>query len=141
METRESRTKQTHTQRRGPTKRVANLCSASFVQVPPWFTVAAARKVAQAKRVDHVLIEQTGGHVGLAAVGTLEGAPGHHMVSRWATPAGTEVSPQASRSEAATLMELTGSHWLPVRLGAVLVGVVTRACLTEGPAEVVRSAA
>ncbi|MCG5052928.1 MAG: hypothetical protein KA712_08205 [Myxococcales bacterium] len=141
METRESRTKQTHTQRRGPAKRVANLCSASFVQVPPWFTVAAARKVAQAKRVDHVLVEQTGGQVGLVALDALEGAPGHHMVSRWATPTRAEVSPQASRAEAATLMEVTGSHWLPVRLGAVLVGVITRSCLTERRPEAVRSAA
>ena len=59
------------------------LCDASFVKVPAWFTVSAAIKVATAKRVSAVLIDDPHQKV-VARLKDLKSARPTDMLARWA---------------------------------------------------------
>lgn len=107
------------------------LNSLGFVNVPPWFTVGAARKIASAKQVPFVVVQESGGGLGAVSIAELECAPAGHLVSRWVRRSPAEVSPQARQHEALALMDATGSNWLPVRLANVLMGLVTRQSLGQ----------
>lgn len=120
---------------------VSGLCALPFVSVPPWFTVAAARKVAAAKNVSFVVVAEGAGRVGAVSITELEAAPGGQLVSRWVRRTPVEVSPQARRHEALALMEAAGTAWLPVRAANVLMGLVTRQSLAAGAAEPMAAAA
>jgi CBS domain-containing protein len=109
---------------------VTGLCALSFVGVPPWFTVAAALKVAAAKNVPFVVVEEGAGRVGAVSTAELQAAPPTQLVSRWVRRTPVEVSPQARRHEALALMEAAGTNWLPVRAANVLMGLVTRQSLS-----------
>lgn len=111
------------------------LSSLGFVTVPPWFTVDAARKVAQAKRAPFVVVQEAGGGFGAVSAAELECAPSGHLVSRWVRRSPVEVSPQARQHEALALMDAAGTNWLPVRAATVLMGLVTRQSLTQAPAD------
>ncbi len=112
------------------------LSSLGFVSVPAWFTVGAARKVAEAKKAPFVVVQEAAGGFGAVSAAELECAPAGHLVSRWVRRSPVEVSPQARQHEALALMDAAGTNWLPVRAATVLMGLVTRQSLTQmAPAE------
>lgn len=127
----ETRQEVTRLEVRRPSRAPAQsgLRALGFVSVPGWFTVAAARKVAQAKNVPFVVVEEAKGRFGAVSVTELAGAPDAHLVSRWVRRSPVEASPQMRRQEALAVMEAAGTQWLPVRMATVLLGVVTRQSL------------
>ncbi|MDX2020000.1 MAG: hypothetical protein SF187_07145 [Deltaproteobacteria bacterium] len=58
------------------------LCEASLVKVPAWFTVAAAVKVAEAKRVDVILVDEPR-RKSIARVADLKTGRPHELLARW----------------------------------------------------------
>lgn len=58
------------------------LCEAAFVRVPAWFAVSAAIKVAEAKNVSAVLIEEPRKKV-VARVQDLRSARPTELLARW----------------------------------------------------------
>ena len=129
METR--REYQIQTRTTSPKSEAKSLSSLGFVNVPPWFTVGAARKIANAKGAPFVVVQEGGGGFGAVSAAELEGAPAGHLVSRWVRRSPAEVSPQARPHEALALMDATGTNWLPVRLANLLMGLVTRQSLAQ----------
>ena len=58
------------------------LCEASFVKVPAWFTVGAAVKVADAKHVDVILVDEPR-RKSLARVAALKAGQPNQLLASW----------------------------------------------------------
>lgn len=74
------------------------LCEASLVKVPAWFTVAAAVKVAEAKRVDVILVDEPR-RKSIARVSDLKLGRPNELLARWVQ--GEEDAASASWAAAA----------------------------------------
>ena len=111
--------------------RVADVACTEVVRVPGWFTVAQARRVAELKRVSHVLVEDRGQVSGAISALTLAHAPANDTVARWMNRNDAHVSPEASIAAAELLLRTQGISCLPVVTGGLLVGTVTLHDLPE----------
>lgn len=105
--------------------RVADIASTEVVQVPGWFTVTQARRVAELKRVSHVLVEDRGRVSGAVSLNVLAHAPAADTVARWTNRTDAHLDPQHPVSHAERLLRAEGTSCLPVVAGGLLVGTVT----------------
>jgi CBS domain-containing protein len=105
---------------------VGTRASTALVKVPSWFTVGAAARVAQLKGVEHLLVLDRGGLVGTAGRTALAGAPASDPLARWMTATSATLDAGASLEDAARSMDRLGADCLPVTIGPLLVGLVTR---------------
>lgn len=106
-------------------RRVADFLKSAIARVPGWFTVAQARRVAELKGVDHLLVDDKQGLTGTAALSTLAVAPPTDLVARWATRSATTVAPTLSIEEAEQQLRAGGSACLPVVSGGMLIGTIS----------------
>lgn len=99
--------------------------SRSFVNVPAWFPVAKAASVLRSLHREFILISEPRGGVGVASLADLSRAP-HDKTAQWcATGANGFVTPLDSAQEAWRKMVELKTERLPVRVGDLIVGVVT----------------
>jgi CBS domain-containing protein len=108
---------------------VAACMRATIARVPGWFTVAQARRVAQLKKVDCLLVDDKAGVSGAASVATLALAPAGDLVARWMVRTSVSVDAGATTAEAAAHLHAAGSACLPVTAGGMLVGTISLADL------------
>jgi hypothetical protein len=101
------------------------------VKVPSWFTSGAALRVAQLKRVEFLLVIDRGAVVGTADRRALSAAAPHEPLARSMVPCTATLSPELSLGEARARMSSLGLDCLPVTVGPLLLGLVTREDLTE----------
>lgn len=114
------------TSNRASGQKVGDFIRAGIVaRVPGWFTVQQARRVAELKGVDHVLIDDKGGRTGVAAVATLATAPATDLVARWAHRGGALIDAATSLDQARRKLRAEGSACLPVVAGGLLVGTIS----------------
>jgi len=107
----------------GPVYDVMSACAAA---VPPWLSVAAARKIVLLKAVDHLLVEQGGRLTGIVSGIDLDAASGEVAVGALARPLTLSVRPTTPLARARHLMLKNGVGCLPVFAGVWLLGLVTR---------------
>ena len=105
--------------------RVGDVVCTEVVRVPGWFTVAQAQRVAELKRVSHVLVEDRGRVSGSASTVVLAHAPAGDTVARWMNRSEAHVGPEAPLHQAEQLLRAEGASCLPVVTGGLLVGTVT----------------
>ena len=94
--------------------------------VPPWITVAAARRVATMKAVDHLLVAEDGRLMGLVSTLDLDAAPPEDTVGACARRPPLCLDPSAPAERARHVMVKNRLGALPVVAGCMLVGLVTR---------------
>ena len=102
------------------------IVAGNFLTLPAWFPAAQAVKVLRHKGKSFALVEDRGGARQVADVLSLEAAPAHKTLAWCATPLGPAIAPTTSLDEVSNLIEDSGAHRLPLLLGSVLVGIVTR---------------
>jgi Mg/Co/Ni transporter MgtE len=121
-----------------PCPRAADVATARFVKLPSWFTVGSARRVMQAKGVQHALVEQGGRLVGSVEASTVARAPEQQTLAQRMVSSTASVAAGATAEEALATLVSQGADCLPVVAGVMLVGVVTtddlKAALGCGPA-------
>jgi CBS domain-containing protein len=105
---------------------VFDVMKACTAAVPAWLSVAAARKVAVLKAVDHLLVEQDGRLTGIVSGMDLDAASDETPVGALARSVSLSVRPTTSLAHARALMLKIGVGCLPVFAGTWLVGMITR---------------
>jgi CBS domain-containing protein len=105
---------------------VFDVMTASTAAVPSWLSVAAARKIAVLKAVDHLLVEQDGRLTGIVSGIELDAASDEAPVGALAKALSPSVRPTTPLARARDLMLKNGVGCLPVSAGAWLLGLVTR---------------
>lgn len=106
--------------------KVADVACSTVVKLPAWFTVAQARRVAELKRVSHVLVEEHGVVAGAVSATVLGHARGGDSIARWAFRTTAHVTPDSSLAAAERLLRQQGASCLPVvTAGGLLVGTVS----------------
>jgi CBS domain-containing protein len=105
---------------------VFDVMRAATAAVPSWLPVAAARKVAVLKAVDHLLVEQDGRLTGIVSGIDMDAASDETAVGALAKSLSLSVRPTTPLARARGLMLKNGVGYLPVVAGAWLIGVVTR---------------
>jgi hypothetical protein len=96
-----------------------------IARVPGWFTVAQARRVAELKGVDHVLVDDKSGASGTASLATLAAAPAADLVARWTVRTTASVNADTSLDLAGARLRAEGAACLPVTTGGMLVGTIS----------------
>jgi Mg/Co/Ni transporter MgtE len=105
---------------------VADIANATVLRLPGWFTVAQARRVAQLKRVSHVLVEDRGQISGSVSTTVLGHAPDADALARWSYRTSAHVAPDATVAAAGLLLHEQGASCLPVvTAGGLLVGTIS----------------
>ncbi|MEP6653806.1 MAG: CBS domain-containing protein [Myxococcales bacterium] len=103
--------------------------SRSFVNLPAWFPVAKAASVLRSLRREFILISDPRGGVGVASLADLSRAPQDKTAQWCATGANGFVTPLDSAQEAWRKMVELKTERLPVKVGDLIVGVVTSSSL------------
>lgn len=103
------------------------------VKVPSWFTSGAALRVAQLKGVSHLLVLDRRAVVGTVAARKLALAPIWRPLAQLMVATTATVAAEASLDEARALMTSLDLECVPVTSGPLLVGLITRDELVEGP--------
>jgi Mg/Co/Ni transporter MgtE len=105
---------------------VADVASPTVVRLPGWFTVAQARRVAELKRVSHVLVDDRGQVSGAVSATVLGHAPDGDALARWSHRSRAQVTPETSVAAAERLLREQGASCLPVvTAGGLLVGTIS----------------
>jgi Mg/Co/Ni transporter MgtE len=114
-----------------PSGELAASRATAAVKVPSWFTSGAALRVAQLKRVEHLLVVDRGVVVGTVGRRALAAAPAQEPLTRSLVASTASVPANASLAQARALMDARDLDCLPVTSGPLLVGVVTRGDLMD----------
>src|SRR4030095_15948912 len=88
--------------------------------------VAAARKIAALRAVDHLLVEQSGRLLGIVSGIDLEAARDDDAVGALGRPLSSTPRPEPPLERARDLMTKGRVGCLPVFAGVWLIGIVTR---------------
>jgi CBS domain-containing protein len=109
-----------------PQARVEQFMARDFVSLPPWFSAAQAGKVLRQTGKTFALFRGER----LATAGELE-AGGAKSAASCARPLGPAIAVDASLEQAWNFLQKNRLDLLPVVLGRVLVGIITRESLAE----------
>lgn len=109
-----------------PEGRAEQVMERDFVSLPAWFSAAQAAKVLRQTGKSYALF----GGERLATAEQLEGG-GAKSAASCALPLGPAITVDTSLSQAWAVMERHRLDRLPVALGRVLVGIVTRETLAD----------
>jgi CBS domain-containing protein len=112
--------------------RVADVMSAGTAAVPPWLPMAAARRIAALKGVEHLLVEHEGRLLGIVCGAELAApaAPGDRVsLSMKPPPPSGYVDPTMTAASAVERLAEDGAHFLIVSRGPFVMGIVTREAL------------
>lgn len=113
---------------------VQTVMSRSFVELPAWFPVHKAASVLRGLGREFALTSDSRGQFGVASLADLTRAPADKTTQWCATPVRASVTPLESVSQAWRLMIDLRTEKLPVKVGELIVGVVTSSALREARA-------
>jgi CBS domain-containing protein len=113
-------------------RRVGDCMNAVIARVPGWFSVAQARRVAELKGVEHVLVDDKSGASGAASLAALKLAPAGDLLARWTMRSSASVDADSSLEVAEALLRAERAACLPVTAGGLLVGTISLADLAVG---------
>jgi CBS domain-containing protein len=111
--------------------RIANIMSPVQVTVSPYSRLADARTAAAERGLAHILVIDTDDLVGVLHLAGVAHERGDKFVLRLMHTPVVSVSAHSSVEDAAHCMRENGLDCLPVMVGALLVGVITRADLAR----------
>jgi CBS domain-containing protein len=109
-----------------PAPCVGDLAMRKLPVVPEHLPMASARRIAALKGVRLMLVERDGHLVGLLDARALAGAPEHAAVATSMAPISVHLHPATPLERARALFGSAGTTVLPVVVGNLLVGTVTR---------------
>ena len=102
--------------------------------LPAWFPADKAAAVLRQQRKQFVLLADHKGTTHAASLDQLEQAPATKSVLWCGRPLGPAVSTATPRHEALRLMETHVHSYLPILMGGVVLGILTRQALAaNGP--------
>jgi acetoin utilization protein AcuB len=110
-------------------KTIANVMSRCLVATSPGTSVAEAADLASEKGIRHLLVMESEELVGVLCTCDLCDVDPKARVSRCMSAPVETVGATATLDEAATLMRRRGVGCLPVTVGGLVVGIVTRSDL------------
>ena len=105
---------------------VAEAMSSDFISLPAWFPAEKAASVLRLKSKGFAFISGPGGQTSLVALEELDGAPVRKSVAWCVRPLGPTVAQDATLDDAVALMDRHAIDHVPVVMGRLLVGIVTR---------------
>jgi hypothetical protein len=120
---------------------VDSLMTRSFVSLPSWFPADKAAAVLRQQGKEFALVTERTGGPALAHLRDLAAAPTNKSVLWRTTPLGRAVTPGARIDQALSLMDAHASDNLPVVVGGLIVGLLTRRALVAGLAQAPTAAA
>ena len=109
---------------------VASAVERGSISLPAWFPVDKAASILRAGAAAFAFVTDRTGIAGTASLAELERAPRTKSVSYVAIPLGRELPLDASPEGALARMVAEGLEHLPIAIGGIIVGIVTRAAVT-----------
>lgn len=109
--------------------RVAEVMTRRQPVVPSHISMAAARKIAELKSADTLIVEDKGSLMGFLDGDSLRAGKDHQRVAECLKPLRPCVGPNTTIEEARALLVEYGVSSLPVSVGPFLVGNVTRSAV------------
>jgi hypothetical protein len=109
---------------------IASAVERESVSLPSWFPVDKAASILRAGAATFAFVTDRTGIGGTASLAELERAPRTKSVSFVAIPLGRALPLDTSPEEALARMADAGLEHLPIEVGGLIVGIVTRTAVT-----------